>query len=63
MSKNLTQYLHHQMDKQAGLEHSQKRTADRLRAAGVPATKASHFLSQCLFCFFAEDVHLLPARL
>lgn len=38
-------------------------TADRLRAAGVPATKASHFLSQCLFCFFAEDVHLLPARL
>ena len=26
MSKNLTQYLHHQMDKQAGLEHSQKRT-------------------------------------
>lgn len=38
-------------------------TADRLRAAGVPATKASHFLSQCLFCFFAEDVELLPARL
>ena len=26
MSKNLTQYLHHQMDKQAGIEHSQKRT-------------------------------------
>ena len=26
MSKNLTQYLHHHMDKQAGLEHSQKRT-------------------------------------
>jgi len=26
MSKNLTQYLHHQMDKQAGLAHSQKRT-------------------------------------
>ena len=38
-------------------------TADRLRAAGVPAIKASHFLSQCLFCFFAEDVELLPARL
>jgi type II restriction/modification system DNA methylase subunit YeeA len=38
-------------------------TADRLRAAGVPATTASHFLSQCLFCFFAEDVELLPARL
>lgn len=26
MSKNLTQYLHRQMDKQAGLAHSQKRT-------------------------------------
>ena len=26
MSKNLTQYLHKQMDKQAGIEHSQKRT-------------------------------------
>lgn len=38
-------------------------TADRLRGAGVPATQASHFLSQCLFCFFAEDVQLLPARL
>ena len=24
---------------------------------------ASHFLTQCLFCFFAEDVGLLPARL
>lgn len=26
MSKNLTQYLHKQMDKQAGIQHSQKRT-------------------------------------
>src|SRR6187549_452474 len=26
MSKNLKQYLHHHMDKQAGIEHSQKRT-------------------------------------
>jgi hypothetical protein len=23
----------------------------------------SHFLTQCLFCFFAEDVGLLPERL
>lgn len=38
-------------------------TADRLRSAGVPAEKVSHFLTQCLFCFFAEDVSLLPSRL
>ncbi|HRY90246.1 MAG TPA: hypothetical protein P5305_20375, partial [Rubrivivax sp.] len=38
-------------------------TAERLRAAGVPAQQVSHFLTQCLFCFFAEDVGLLPARL
>jgi len=29
----------------------------------VPAQQVSHFLTQCLFCFFAEDVGLLPARL
>ena len=38
-------------------------TAERLRAAGVSAGEVSHFLTQCLFCFFAEDVGLLPARL
>ncbi len=38
-------------------------TADRLRIAGVPAQQVSHFLTQCLFCFFAEDVGLLPERL
>jgi hypothetical protein len=38
-------------------------TAYRLRAAEVPAAEVSHFLTQCLFCFFAEDVGLLPARL
>jgi len=38
-------------------------TAERLRAAGVPAEAMSHFLTQCLFCFFAEDVGLLPERL
>lgn len=38
-------------------------TADRLRSAGVPAEKVSHFLTQCVFCFFAEDVSLLPSRL
>lgn len=38
-------------------------TAERLRGAGVPPEQVSHFLTQCLFCFFAEDVGLLPARL
>jgi hypothetical protein len=38
-------------------------TADRLRVAGVPPGEVSHFLTQCLFCFFAEDVDLLPAKL
>jgi SAM-dependent methyltransferase len=38
-------------------------TAERLRAAGVPGETVSHFLTQCLFCFFAEDVGLLPDRL
>lgn len=38
-------------------------TADRLRQAGVPGEEVSHFLTQCLFCFFAEDVGLLPERL
>lgn len=38
-------------------------TADRLRSAGVPAETVSHFLTQCLFCFFAEDVDLLPSML
>ncbi len=38
-------------------------TADRLRASGVPGHQVSHFLTQCVFCFFAEDVGLLPSRL
>ncbi|MFN8894193.1 MAG: class I SAM-dependent DNA methyltransferase [Betaproteobacteria bacterium] len=38
-------------------------TAERLRGAGVPAEVVSHFLTQCVFCFFAEDVGLLPERL
>ena len=37
--------------------------AERLRAAGVAAADVSHFLTQCVFCFFAEDAGLLPARL
>ena len=38
-------------------------TAERMRAAGAAPEHVSHFLTQCLFCFFAEDVGLLPARL
>jgi hypothetical protein len=38
-------------------------TAERLRDAGIAADTASHLLTQCLFCFFAEDVGLLPGRL
>jgi hypothetical protein len=38
-------------------------SAERLRAAGVAPSVASHFLTQCVFCFFAEDVGLLPSRL
>jgi hypothetical protein len=38
-------------------------TAKRLRDAGTAPEAVSHFLSQCLFCFFAEDVGLLPAHL
>ncbi|QIL43415.1 class I SAM-dependent DNA methyltransferase [Acidovorax sp. HDW3] len=44
--------------------------AESLRArcpTGTPpavhAQQAAHFLTQCLFCFFAEDVGLLPARM
>lgn len=38
-------------------------TAERLRAAGVAPEQVSHFLTQCVFCFFAEDAGLLPDRL
>ena len=38
-------------------------TAERLRAAGAAPERVSHFLTQCVFSFFAEDVGLLPVRL
>lgn len=37
--------------------------ADGLRRRGGHADDVAHFLTQCLFCFFAEDVGLLPARM
>jgi hypothetical protein len=35
--------------------------ADALRAEGIPAQKAAHFLTQCVFCYFAEDIGLLSS--
>jgi hypothetical protein len=37
--------------------------ADGLRKRGNDADAVAHFLTQCLFCFFAEDVGLLPRRM
>ncbi len=37
--------------------------AEQLRKRGNGADKVAHFLTQCLFCFFAEDVSLLPGRM
>ncbi len=37
--------------------------ADRLRKDGNHPDQVAHFLTQCLFCFFAEDVGLLPRRM
>jgi hypothetical protein len=37
--------------------------ADGLRKRGTDADEVAHFLTQCLFCFFAEDVGLLPGNM
>ncbi|MGH8820487.1 MAG: DNA methyltransferase, partial [Rhodoferax sp.] len=37
--------------------------ADGLRRRGQDTDEVAHFLTQCLFCFFAEDVGLLPGRM
>jgi hypothetical protein len=37
--------------------------AERLRARGNSPDAVAHFLTQCLFCCFAEDVDLLPGQL
>ncbi len=37
--------------------------AERLRARGNSPDAVAHFLTQCLFCCFAEDVNLLPGKL
>jgi hypothetical protein len=37
--------------------------AERLRQRGNSPDAVAHFLTQCLFCCFAEDVGLLPSKL
>ena len=37
--------------------------AEGLRSRGFEAKRVAHFLTRILFCLFAEDVGLLPARL
>ena len=37
--------------------------AEGLRKRGGDADEVAHFLTQCLFCFFAEDAGLLPGRM
>jgi len=37
--------------------------AEQLRKRGMDPEQVAHFLTQCLFCFFAEDVGLLPGRM
>ena len=37
--------------------------AEGLRKRENDADEVAHFLTQCLFCFFAEDVGLLPGRM
>jgi hypothetical protein len=38
--------------------------ADSCASASAATTRpVAHFLTQCLFCFFAEDVGLLPGRM
>ncbi len=36
--------------------------SDSLRTAGAPQPQVAHFLSQCVFCMFAEDIGLLADR-
>ncbi|MDR1708672.1 MAG: N-6 DNA methylase, partial [Candidatus Accumulibacter sp.] len=43
--------------------HSFATLAEQLRKRKNGGEKVAHFLSQCLFCFFAEDVGLLRERM
>lgn len=37
--------------------------AEMMRSRGIDAERAAHFLMQCVFCMFAEDIGLLPDTL
>jgi type II restriction/modification system DNA methylase subunit YeeA len=50
-----------QVTQQAAAEFAH--LADLLRAYGQDPQEAAHFLIRLLFCLFAEDIGLLPARL
>ncbi len=46
-----------------GLRRRNVKPDDSSDAIETRANQVAHFLTQCLFCFFAEDVGLLPGRM
>ena len=46
-----------------GLRKRGAKATDSALAIQQRANQVAHFLTQCLFCFFAEDVGLLPERI
>jgi hypothetical protein len=46
-----------------GLRRRNAKPDDSAEIQEARANQVAHFLTQCLFCFFAEDVGLLPGRM
>ena len=46
-----------------GLRRRNAKPDDSPETVEARANQVAHFLTQCLFCFFAEDVGLLPGRM
>lgn len=46
-----------------GLRRRGISASDDAQTVQLRANQGAHFLTQCLFCFFAEDVGLLPGRM
>ena len=46
-----------------GLRRRNAKADDSAQTQEARANQVAHFLTQCLFCFFAEDVGLLPGRM
>ncbi|MDP3170629.1 MAG: hypothetical protein Q8M91_09835 [Polaromonas sp.] len=46
-----------------GLRKRRPDKSTQPQEAQTHADEVAHFLTQCLFCFFAEDVGLLPGRM